>query len=171
MLRFFLSLLFCCSLLSSFSQNTSSVEFVIRNVGIGVDGHFDVFSINTDLNNAGELLSVKGEIKVASIKTGIESRDEHLLKADYFDVENHEYIRFQSKSISKTSNSKYLAIINLTIKGKTKEIQLPIEVSKSSNGNEIISNFEINRQDFKVGGGSLVMSKTVKINVVYYQKI
>ncbi|MDB2463029.1 hypothetical protein N9W61_02905, partial [Algibacter sp.] len=62
MLRFFLSLLFCCCLSSGFSQNTSSVGFIIRNLGINVDGHFDSFTINTDLNNDDELSSISGEI-------------------------------------------------------------------------------------------------------------
>lgn len=171
MKRFPLIIICFCCFAFGFSQSKSSVEFVIRNVGIGVDGHFNTFTIHADLNNQDELLSVKGKINVASIQTGIESRDEHLLKADYFDVENHEYITFQSESISKTSKNKYLATIKLTVKGKTKEIKLPIEVSKSSDIYKISSYFEINRVDFGVGGGSLVMSKTVKINVLYYQKL
>ena len=89
----FFVICFCCLSLS-FSQNKSSIDFVIRNVGIAVDGHFNTFNIETDFDNKGELLNIKGEIKVASIETGIESRDNHILKADYFDIENHKVYTF-----------------------------------------------------------------------------
>lgn len=171
MLRFYLSLLFCCSLSFGFSQNNSSIDFIIRNLGVNVDGHFNTFTIHADFDKEGKLLNIKGKIKVASIKTGIESRDEHLLKEDYFDVKNHEYIKFESKSISKISKNNYSVKAKLVIKGTTKEITLPIEVFKLSKGYKIKSNFEINRKDFDIGGGSLVMSKTVKIDVVHYQNL
>tara|TARA_R110002049_G_scaffold308605_1_gene513120 strand:- start:5203 stop:5718 length:516 start_codon:yes stop_codon:yes gene_type:complete len=169
--RFLLFVLCFCYLSLGFSQNKSSIDFVIRNLGINVDGYFKAFTINANFNTQGELLSIKGKIKVASIETGIESRDEHLLKADYFDVGNHEYIMLESTTISKNPINNYSVTAKLTIKGKTKEITLPIEVSKSSNVYKISSYFEINRKDFDIGGGSFVMSKTVKIKVVHYQDL
>ena len=96
MKRFLLFVIYFCCLSTGFSQSKSSIDFVIRNFGINVDGHFNTFNIETDFNNKGEIIDIKGEIKVASIKTGIESRDEHLLKADYFDAENYEYITIYS---------------------------------------------------------------------------
>jgi len=108
---------------------------------------------------------------VASIKTGIESRDEHLLKADYFNVKNHQYITLVSTSITKNSKNNYSVIANLVIKGKRKKITIPVEVTKTEKNYKISSNFEINRKDFDVGGGSLMMSKTVNINVVYFQDL
>ena len=59
----FFVICFCCLSLS-FSQNKSSIDFVIRNVGIAVDGHFNTFNIETDFDNKGELLNIKGEIQV-----------------------------------------------------------------------------------------------------------
>lgn len=171
MLRFYLSLLFCCSLSFGFSQTNSSIDFIIRNLGVNVDGHFNTFTMNADFDKEGKLLNIKGKIKVASIETGIESRDEHLLKEDYFNVENHEYIKVESKSISKTSKNNYSVKVKLIIKGTTKVITIPVEVSKLSKGYKIKSNFEINRKDFDIGGGSMVMSKTVKIYVIHYQNL
>ncbi len=171
MLRFYLSLFFCCSLSFGFSQANSSIDFIIRNLGVNVDGHFNTFTINADFDKEEKLLNIKGKIKVASIETGIDSRDEHLLKEDYFDVDNHEYIKVESKSISKTSKNNYSVKVKLIIKGTTKEITIPVEVFKLSKGYKIKSNFEINRRDFDVGGGSMVMSKTVKIDVIHYQNL
>lgn len=171
MKRFLLFAICFCCLSQGFSQNKSSVEFVIRNVGIGVDGHFNTFSIETDFDENGELLSLSGEIKVSSIETGIESRDEHLLKADYFDVKNHENITLVSEAVTIKSENVFSIVANLTIKGKTEQISVIVNRYKIDNQYKITSNFKINRRTFEVGGRSLVMSNTVKINVVHYHNL
>ena len=171
MKHFLLFVIFFCCLSLGFSQNNSSIEFVIRNVGIGVDGHFNTFSIETIFNNNGELSSINGEIKVASIETGMESRDQHLLKDDYFDVENYENITLVSKTISAKSEGIFNVVATLTIKEKTKEIRIKVNRVKVDDEYKITSKFAINRRDFDVGGGSFVLSNTVKINVVHFHKL
>ena len=73
-----------CSV-ACFAQ-TASIDFVIKNLGINVDGHFNTFTITTTFDSENSLKSVSGEIEVKSIKTGIKSRDEHLLEEDYFHI-------------------------------------------------------------------------------------
>jgi len=158
-----------CLSLFGFAQKTS-VDFEIKNLGVTVDGHFNTFTIDAELDSTGELISISGKILVSSIKTGIESRDEHLLEEDYFNTEKFKYILLESTSINKSTNSSYNIKANLTIKGKTKAINIKVTVDKSTDFCKVMSNFEINRKDFDVGGGSFVMSKTVKINVIHYQK-
>lgn len=167
-LRLSFFLIVCCITLS-FSQQSSSIDFVIRNLGINVDGYFNTFTINAVFNTNSELEALSGNITASSIKTGIDNRDEHLLEEDYFHVEKHKHITIKSISISKKSTNTYSVKANLTIKGTTKEITIPVTVKKDNGNYKISSNFEINRRDFDVGGGSFVMSKTVKINVVHYQ--
>ena len=169
MLRFIVVyLVFICSNFG-FSQNISSIDFTIKNLGINVDGHFNTFTINTEFNADNQLINVYSKIEVASIETGIDSRDEHLLKDDYFHESKYKHISLQSTSIKKKSTTEYLVSAKLTIKGKTKTVSIPVKVQKTESGKtKITSYFEINRRDFDVGGGSFVMSKTVKINVIHY---
>ncbi len=171
MKRFFCYILLCFCVSFGFSQNSSSINFVIKNVGINVDGDFKTFTINTDFDTNGTLNSVSGEITVASIITGIDSRDEHLLEEDYFDSENHKFIILQSTSISKKGDNSYTVKANLSIKGTTKAVNVAVKVVKANDKYEVTSNFEIDRKDFKVGGSSFVMSNTVKIKVIHYQKL
>lgn len=166
----FLITCFCC-FSCGFSQDKSNVEFVIRNVGIGVDGHFNTFNIETKFDDAGRLLNIKGEIKVASIETGIESRDKHLLKEAYFDVENYDTITLVSKKINIKSANLYHVTATLTIKGKTKVIPITLKLEKINNRYKLVSNFDIDRSYFNVGGRSFVMSNTVEINVVHYHNL
>ncbi|NRB83773.1 MAG: YceI family protein [Winogradskyella sp.] len=153
------------------AQNTNSIDFVIRNLGINVDGHFNTFEIDTKFNTNGDLVSIYGKIDVKSIKTGIDSRDEHLLEEDYFNETKFKHITLQSTSITKSSENNYRVSAKLSIKGKTKEIKILVLVKTTGNRKLIRSSFEINRRDFDVGGSSFVMSKTVKIQVKYYQNL
>lgn len=172
MKHFLFSALLCCFVCIGFSQNTSSIDFVISNFGINVDGHFNSFSVVTKFNEANsELESISGSITVSSIETGIDSRDEHLLDADYFNAETYKLITIKSESITKVSDSQYKVKVSLKIKGITKQITINVDVVKVNGSHKVSSTFEIDRKDFKVGGSSFVMSKTVNINVIHYQKL
>ncbi len=153
------------------AQDTSSIDFIIKNLGVNVDGHFNSFSITAKFDASNTLESISGEISVKSIETGIDSRDEHLLKDDYFNATKFPKIVLKSIEIIDKAPDKYTVKANLTIKGKTKQISIPIIVSDTDSKRKLISEFEINRRDFDVGGGSLVMSKTVKIKVVYIEEL
>lgn len=166
--KFFLFIVLFLNL--ALAQN-SRVDFEIRNLGVNVDGNFEIFSINAELNPNLTLKNLNGKITVSSIKTGIDSRDEHLLEEDYFDVDNHKHITLKSTAITKKSANTYSVKANLSIKGKRKAITILIKAENKGDKLKLTSNFEINRKDFDVGGGSFVMSKTVKISVVYYQDL
>ena len=159
--------LLICSIVC-FSQ-TSSIDFVIKNLGINVDGYFNTFTITTTFDSDNSLKSVSGEIEVKSIKTGITGRDEHLLEEDYFYISKHPKIYLKSTDVIKRTDDLYEAKVDLKIKGKMKQLSIPIEVEDTQESLRIISNFEINRKDFGVGGSSFVMSKTVKIKVFHVQ--
>jgi len=155
----------------AFAQNASKVNFGIKNLGITVDGYFKTFTIETNLDSNKKLISISGKVNVKSIRTGIESRDEHLLEEDYFNTNKHEFIILKSTAINKKLDNHYLVDIDLTIKGKTKSMTIPILVTEQSENLIITSDFKINRRDFNVGGSSFVMSNTVKISVVHYQNL
>ena len=110
---------------------------------------------------------LNASIAVLSISTGIESRDEHLLKEDYFDESNHKNIILRSTKIIENSEGSLKMFADLTMKGITRKIEASIEVFEKDSTIIIKSNFNINRRDFKIGGGSFILSKTVKIQVEY----
>ena len=153
------------------SQAASDVSFAIRNFGINVDGSFKNVDIIAEFNTNKELIDLSGKIKVSSIDTGIKSRDEHLLKKDYFDNKKYPEITLTSSTLSKVDQTNYSAMVTLTLKGISKTFTIPIKVKFKDKKITITSLFEINRKDFKVGGGSLVMGKTVKIKVTHTKNL
>lgn len=62
------------------------------------------------------------KVKMNSINTNNEDRDNHLRSVDFFDVENFPTMDFKSTNITKTSEDEYDVTGNLTIKGVTKQI-------------------------------------------------
>ncbi|HXV13882.1 MAG TPA: YceI family protein [Candidatus Krumholzibacteria bacterium] len=155
----------------------SSTSFKVKHMMVSdVKGAFETFSgaITLDPKNV-ENSSVEVTIESASISTRNEKRDGHLKSADFFDVEKFPTITFKSKKIAKKGES-WVAVGDLTIRGVTKEIELPFTLSGPvSAGNASIigvsASTEINRQDFGVSwnktldAGGVVVSDKVRIEL------
>ena len=149
-------------------KGNTKVSFIIKNFGVNVDGDFSDVTIKTNFNSNNTSESyLNAEIVVKSITTGIKGRDKSILKKGYFDEENYKTIQLKSTKIEKKSEGKFILYANLTIKKTTKSIEIPLEVSETDSLLKMKANFIINRKDYKVGGGSLILSKKVKIQVIY----
>src|SRR5215813_14775855 len=104
------------------SDEGSKVHFVIKNFGIATGGDFTGLSGSIkfdpkDLTTADFDVSVDAN----SIDTDIEARDNHLRKAEYFDVQTYPKLTFKSTKVTKTNKDGYFYMFgNLTIKGVTK---------------------------------------------------
>ena len=110
---------------TSWTPTTGSVVFHIKNAGITVDGSFKglAASIQFDENDLANS-SIYASVKTATINTGIDKRDEHLRKDEYFDVANHPKIEMRSTTITKNDKG-YTGQFDVSIKGKTKAISMP----------------------------------------------
>ncbi|HEY1871875.1 MAG TPA: YceI family protein [Chitinophagaceae bacterium] len=148
----------------------SEVRFTVKNFG---------------LNTEGSLVGLKGSIKfnpsdlstssfdvsvdVNSINTGIDSRDSHIKKEDYFDVGRYPTVNFVSTGISQNQND-YAVTGKLTIKGITKTISFPFTVQNQDNGLLLTGSFIINRKDFNIGESSAVLGNTVNVSLKVFAK-
>lgn len=142
-----------------------SVTFSINNFGLATRGEFKGLKGTIKWvpeNPATSSFNVT--IDANSINTDNEMRDSHLRDQEYFDVGKYPNISFTSSGIT-GSNGQYSAVGNLTIKNKTKNITIPFTVEQTSNGYQFNSSFSINRRDYGVGGGSMVMSDVVKVTL------
>ena len=146
-------------------EDKSEIKFIVKNFGLNTSGSLQglkgsiVFN-PADLSTA--FFNVSVDVK--TINTGIESRDSHLRKEEYFDVEKYPTISFVSKNISKDQNG-YTVTGSLTIKGTTKTISFPFVTQNQDAGLLFTGNLSINRKDFNVGGSSAVLGNNVDINL------
>lgn len=143
----------------------STVTFKIKNAGIGVDGTFKEYNaaIQFDPKNL-EASHLEGKIKTKSISTGINARDNHLRKEEFFFVEKYPEIHFKSTAI-KAQGGVYTVIGKLTIKDVTKDVSLVLKQSKNGTLDVYEATLTINRLDYHVGEDSWTMSDDVLITI------
>jgi polyisoprenoid-binding protein YceI len=120
--------------------------------------------------------SVKATIKVASVNTDNENRDKDLRGPNFFDADKYPEITFESQRVEKRGDN-YVAIGNFTMKGVTKQIELPFTIGGRINDGKghgrigIQSGTTLNRQDYGVSwnktveGGGVVVGNEVKIDL------
>jgi polyisoprenoid-binding protein YceI len=101
----------------------SVVEFGVRHMMIArVKGRFRDFEGTIA---GGEVPSVKGSIRVASLETLDAPRDEHLRSPEFFDVERFPVMAFEAKGIEFSGDGKrFLFPGELTIKDVTRPVLL-----------------------------------------------
>lgn len=103
----------------------SSVSFKARHMGLSkVRGQFTSFRGEiegdpTDVTTA----KARIEIDLASVDTGSADRDTHLKSPDFFDVENHPTMVFESTSVARDGDD-YKVVGDLTVKGISREVEL-----------------------------------------------
>ena len=147
------------------ADNGSSIRFVIKNFGIKTYGTFTGLK-GTIIFNAKALSTSTFNVSVAakSINTNNSTRDNHLSKTDYFDVEKFETISFNSSKITESSlPNRFFVVGNITIKGISKSVQFGFSAQPITGGYLFEGEFEINRRDFGVGGSSAVLADKLKV--------
>jgi polyisoprenoid-binding protein YceI len=92
-----------------------------------VRGKFDQVEGELELDE-NEPLASTGEIRIAagSISTGVEPRDAHLRSADFFDVDNHEWIVARATGVERKGDG-YLVHTDVTIRGVTRPVAFEAE--------------------------------------------
>jgi len=138
----------------------SVIGFSIRHFELSlVRGRFKDFTgtihYDTDVTKS----SVEFTAKVESIDTGVTGRDNHLRTADFFDVAKFPEMTFKSTKVEK-KGSGYLLHGDFTLKGVTKQISFPFDVSgaiKDNRGNTrlgVAAETKINRRDYGITWGA-----------------
>ncbi len=145
----------------------SSVHFTIKNFGIKTGGDFTGLKGTIEFNpKALATSSINVSVNATSIDTDNGSRDKHLRKEEYFNVEKFPLLTFVSTKITESSIAgRFFVIGNLTIKGVTKSVQFGFNATPSTTGYIFTGDFEINRRDFGVGGSSSVMADKLKVTL------
>lgn len=162
----------------------SAVTFSVKHFFTPVNGSFSDYEVELvyDAENPANS-TVNARIAVASVDTGNEDRDAHLMSADFFDAATYPYITFRSTSVRQASPEQLVATGELTIKDVTRTVELtidrlgqrelPEQVSRMLGGITRVASFEagtsIDRRDFGVGVGdwaaTLVVGGDVDIEI------
>jgi polyisoprenoid-binding protein YceI len=153
----------------------SHVGFTVKHMMVSkVRGHFNTFE--GEFVTAADPLqsSVTAKIDLRSIDTANEMRDNHIRSADFFEVESHPEMTFQSTGI-RPDGEDFILEGDLTLRGVTRQVPLKLEISgfgPDAQGNTragFSASGEINRTDFGVSyngpvpGGGVAVSERVQL--------
>ena len=105
----------------------SQVGFAVRHVMVSkTRGRFSDFAGTVEISENPLESSVAVTIQTASIDTRDEQRDGHLRSGDFFDAEAWPTMTYESRSVRKVGEGRYIVDGDLTIKGVTKHVPLEL---------------------------------------------
>ena len=157
---------------------TRRVGFAVKHMGIAnVRGKFTEFEGTLEVGEDLASSSARGSVKVASITTGEEQRDEHLRSADFFNVEEFPEITFESTLVEAIDDESTSVVGNLTMHGVTQEVKLKAVVQgtdvdpwgKERAGLEVVG--VLKRSDFDMkfnqalGSGNVLVGDKVNMSL------
>jgi polyisoprenoid-binding protein YceI len=155
----------------------SGVSFTIRHFVSNVPGRFKDFdgSIKYDPKNPAAS-SVNFTIQAASIDTDNPDRDNHLRGDDFFSVEKFPTLTFSSTSVKAVDADTLEVTGELTMKGVTKKVTVPVEFLgslKTPRGEKagFETAFKLDRKEYGIiwnralDAGGAVLGDDVKINI------
>ena len=145
---------------------SGKVEFKIKNMGIAVNGTMTGVSMQFKQTSADPAMwSLEGTVSPGTISTGINLRDQHLKRSDYFDIAHYPVTSLRSTGIVTKGKNNYEGTFNCTIKGITKPVIIPFTIRKTNKSMDIEGIFTINRLDYGLGEESSILSDNVTIRV------
>jgi polyisoprenoid-binding protein YceI len=157
----------------------SEVSFTVRHMMVSkVRGRFDTFEGAIVTGSDPLESSVTASIDLSSVNTGNEQRDGHIRSADFFEVDKHPHMTFQSTGV-RAADEGFVLDGDLTLKGVTKAITLQLEINgfgpDAYGGTRcgFSAQGELNRGDFGVSfngpipgvPGGVAVSDRVTINL------
>jgi len=157
----------------------SEITFKVKHLVIStVTGKFKDFDASIESDNEDfENATIAFEANIDSIETGNGDRDNHLKSEDFFNATEYPKMIFESSSFKKTGDGEYKLVGELTIRDKTKQVELDAEYGgtvvdpygNTKAGFDVTG--KINRKEFGLTwsavteAGSVVVSDQVKLNL------
>ena len=139
-----------------FDKAHSEINFVAEALFLTAHGYFERFEGDVQIDPeklTDTTLTIT--IETASINTRNERRDNHLRSADFFDAANFPKITFVSRKVTAVDAKNLVLDGDLTIRGVTKPIQIPLQVVFLRDGRgRFKGGFNINRKEFNISYNS-----------------
>lgn len=146
----------------------SVVSFVGGSTIIDHEGKFTRYTASVDLDDVEPLnlekAVINAEIDLTSAVTDSTGLDGQLQKADFFNTASGSTATFASTSIVATGDNMYDVTGDVTVKGQTKEIKFPAEITSDY----LLATYEFPRADFGIGNesyGEKLLDETVPVSV------
>jgi polyisoprenoid-binding protein YceI len=140
----------------------SRIGFTFRQMNVPVEGGFPKFTANI-VFDSGQPEAGKAEIEVdlGSIDTGSTDADTEAKRKPWFNVENFPRAKFVSASVKPLGADRLQVSGTLTIKGRTRELTVPVTMKREAGGTAFEGTFPLLRLQYAIGEGPWSDTETV----------
>jgi polyisoprenoid-binding protein YceI len=132
----------------------STIQFEFRQMGVPVEGRFKRFVAQMRFDPARpEAAQARIEIDLASIDAGSAEADDESTGRLWFDTRTYPKAQFVSREVRALGNSRYELRGTLTLKGRSREMAIPVTYVPGRNAAAFDGAFVLKRLDFGIGEG------------------
>ncbi|MCZ4281657.1 YceI family protein [Kiloniella laminariae] len=155
----------------SLKNDQSKVGFVAKQSGAEIPGVFEQYQAEIafhpqELSNS----HIRVEIATESVNTQSGDRDKLIRSNAFFDTAAHPKAIFEATTFEQLSPDSFIAHGSLTMRGVTKEIDLPFQASVEGDELRAQGEAEVSRLDYGIGNGqwldTAVIGEMVRITFV-----
>jgi len=144
----------------------STIRFEFRQMGVPVQGGFKRFATQMVFDPARpEAASAQIEIDLASIDAGSPEADEESAGRLWFNRSVYPKASFVSSQIRALGNNRYEMRGTLTLKGKSRDMSVPVTFTPGKNAALFDGTFILKRLEFGIGEGMWADVATVSNDV------
>ena len=132
----------------------SSIGFVTKQMGVPLEGYFKKFDGQISFDTAKpDAAKISFSINTGSATLGAPESDAELPKAAWFNVAKFPQASFQSSGVKSLGGGKYQISGKLSIKGNSKDVEIPVALTQANGVTSASGQFAIKRLVFKIGEG------------------
>lgn len=133
----------------------SRIDFVVKEMGVPVQGTFRRFESNVDIDPLEPARSTAQlKIDVGSLSTGTDEADAIAVGSDWLDKAHTPYALFKSLSFRSLGAGRFEARGQLALHNRTRDLVLQFVSADQAGGKTLITcDFVIRRSEFGIGAG------------------
>jgi polyisoprenoid-binding protein YceI len=132
----------------------SEIAFTSKQMGVPVDGKFRQFAAQVAFDpKKPEGAKIAFTVDLTSVSLGAAEVEAEVVKPDWFDTKRFPQASFQSTAVKAAGPGKYEVVGNLTIKGASRNVNVPVTLAQAGGATTATGSFVIKRLDYKIGDG------------------
>jgi polyisoprenoid-binding protein YceI len=132
----------------------STLGFQYQAMGAPIEGEFHRYLADIQWDAAKpEAARIRLDVDTASIDAGLPDATSEAANPGFFDSHRYPWAQFISSSVKPQGNGRYFLTGNLSIKGITHPLSLPILLSANGASRQLKGTFLLKRLDYGIGLG------------------
>lgn len=157
---------------NEYTINPDSLVFEFTGYKVGGQhvGTFNTMSADILLDTEGSPVGANFVFEPTSVKTDSSGVDKHLQAPEFFDTTAYPQITVAIKEIRNVAPDEFQAITNLTMKGVTKTLAIPVKITPTKSGMNFAVDTRIVISDYNIAYGPVQDEVRIVLGAELYKK-